>query len=190
MSRKAVIRFMALLLVVALVSSCFVSRTFALYRTDNDITIKSGVVEWSFTLNEQDFTKLNDSFAFDLFDASDAGAQIIAPGTSGNFEFRLKNTSNVYSQVSVTFNVTHNGVPVKIYANEELLDDGSKIIITREDENPIGPDETITVPVSWSWNRSSETATDTTIQQADKSVTVIVTVMARMCKYESTFTAP
>ncbi len=187
MSKKAVVRVMALLLVVALVSVCFVSRTFAVYLTDNNINISTNVIEWSYDLNGENFTDLQ-TFTFNLFDVSSTvndyadlnSRNLIAPGTKGDFTITLKNTSNVKSQCSVKLTANTNGVPVVLkYDGNNVLSSGVETTVLSVAN--IAPGISNSTNITWEWDRSVYTGTDNS--HFGKTVTVTATVMARMDHY-------
>ena len=112
-------RILTLVLVLCMVSVCFLSGTVAKYTSTGTGTDTASVAKWSFKSEGTDIAT-TDTFTFDLFktvkdtagDEADVDKkvaddhQIIAPGTSGSFVIDLANESEVTAKFGVVFNVT------------------------------------------------------------------------------------
>ena len=121
-------RILTLVLVLCMVSVCFLSGTVAKYTSTGTGTDTASVAKWKFTVESADIAT-TDTWTFDLFntvnnlkvnpsddadndddvnDAADNDAdtpQIIAPGTTGSFVIDLVNESEVTAKFGIVFDV-------------------------------------------------------------------------------------
>lgn len=107
-------RILTLVLVLCMVSVCFLSGTVAKYTSTGTGTDTANVAKWKFTVEGTDIAT-TDEWTFDLFntikdsntssDETDVNANLIAPGTSGSFQIDLNNASDVTSKFGIAFSV-------------------------------------------------------------------------------------
>lgn len=106
----------AALLVAVAVTSYSVSGTYAKYTSTYTNSDSARVAKWAFTVNDKSMT--SEVFTFDLFKTildSDVNAtetdvaegKIIAPGTSGKFDIKLANDSEVNATYLIDYTVTN-----------------------------------------------------------------------------------
>lgn len=130
MRKNKTMRLAALLLVLTLITSCFVGGTFAKYTStaDNGTGDVVKVAKWEIIYkvgdNEVDIAE-NETISFDLFntilDTKDSNAEgdvsenLIAPGTKGSFALSVQNKSEVTAEYEITLAAAEaNGdIPIK-----------------------------------------------------------------------------
>ena len=97
---------------VALVSLTLVSSTWAKYTSTVEGTDSARVAKWNWTYNGGDLANTAEPLTFDLFNTikdtagaveEDVDANLIAPGTSGEFKLSFTNASEVNGMYSVIF---------------------------------------------------------------------------------------
>ena len=122
-------RILTLVLVLCMVSVCFLSGTVAKYTSTGTGTDTASVAKWKFTVEGTDIAT-TDEWTFDLFntvanqlpvgsnpivddtnvnnaaDSNAATSQIIAPGTVGFFVIDLENASEVNAKYGISFTYT------------------------------------------------------------------------------------
>ncbi len=169
MGKNALFRIAAALLVITLITSCFVSRTFAIYSSSVTKNVSANIDKWMFTVNDKDISK--ETFTFSLFDESAAGKDVIAPGTSGDFELVLNNVSDIPANYNVSFDIQNNGVPI-----EFSLDNGSYLDNIAEQSGVLAAlNGTRTIKIDWKWERGNAPTSNTLY---GKQVSVTATVVA------------
>lgn len=132
MKKTKLMRAALLLLVLTLITSCFVGGTFAKYTTSASSNDSARVAKWGFTANEKSIV-LTDLFKT-AYDKNVLGqADVIAPGTtnSASFKFEYNTTNNgaTAPEVAYTFKVSTEGSEIakEIEDNTNIqwkLDDG------------------------------------------------------------------
>ena len=117
--KNVLMRSAGLLLVLVLVTSCFVGSTFAKYTTAADATESARVAKFGVTLNanagemfSKTYTKTDNSFTLsENTVVSSDESKLVAPGTSGKMaEFGMTGTPEVAVRVSYevkTFDLTN-----------------------------------------------------------------------------------
>lgn len=124
MKKNIAMRVASLVLMCTIVTSCFVSSTFAKYTSSIDATGTATVAKWDLSVNGTDVIGTETKPTFDLFatindtkggaDETDVADKKIAPGTQGSFNFKIKNTSEVSMSYTVTCTMTNsNSIPIK-----------------------------------------------------------------------------
>ncbi len=169
-------KIIVFVLMLTMIATIFVSDTYSRFTTTASGSDTVVVAKWSFEVNGEEIAVTGDAktIEFGLFDTiydsdgeneeTDVAEGYIAPGTSGNFEFVLQNTSEVKTQYGVEFEVTNeNDIPIEYsldgiewsnelnnidYSNKTVLDIGSN---------------TKTIKVYWRWAFEGETDSDTLI---------------------------
>ena len=117
MRKNTTMRISALLLVLALVTSCFVGGTFAKYTTSANDTVSARVANWGF--ESTNAIVLDDLFSATYKDPADQKVTVssaddkllIAPGTGGNvaFQFKYDKTAGNAPEVAYNFTVDTDG---------------------------------------------------------------------------------
>lgn len=108
MKKTKFMRAALLLLVLTLITSCFVGGTFAKYTTKAEGTDTARVATWGF--NDTGSVTLNDLFKT-AYDKNVTGkADVIAPGTTNSAEFAFKfSGQEAAPEVAYTFEVSTTG---------------------------------------------------------------------------------
>lgn len=110
MKKNRTMRAAALLLVLTLMTSCFVGGTFAKYTSTATGTGNATVAKWSVKVGTTDIATTT-PFTFDLFTTTNefgGGAEDhvtagkIAPGTQGSFDLVVENFSEVTAKYTIT----------------------------------------------------------------------------------------
>ena len=181
MKKNRTMRVAVLMLALTLLTCCFVGSTFAKYTsnaTGNDL---GTVAKWSFTVEGTDIATVNE-FEMDLFALPDANVKQengrIAPGTTGNIELNLANTSEVKAEYTIDFTCTKS-TDAATLPIEFKLDDGE----WKSDINDLDITEaqaiamesgTASVTLYWRWAFNGDDAVDTALgvaAAAGKTVT-------------------
>ena len=172
-------KIVVFVLMLTMIATIFVSDTYSRFTTTASGSDSVVVAKWAFEVNGEDIAVKGDSttIEFGLFDTiydsdgeneeTDVAEGLIAPGTSGSFEFALQNTSEVTAQYGIDFEVTNtNNIPIEysldgIEWNDELknIDYSNKTVLE------IGSN-TKTVKVQWRWAFEGDIAADTLIGNA------------------------
>ena len=107
MKKTKLMRAALLLLVLTLVTSCFVGGTFAKYTTSATGSDTARVAKWGFTANNSSVV-LTDLFKVAYDQNVQGKADVIAPGTtnSANFKFEYNTTNNGATAPEVAYNFT------------------------------------------------------------------------------------
>ena len=107
MKKNRAMRLAALMLVLVMMTSCFVGGTFAKYTTSADVEDEARVAYWGFTQK--------DDITFNLFESNDEGvlnngSGLLAPGSEGSakikFVYTDYGTTATAPEVDYTFNIT------------------------------------------------------------------------------------
>ena len=203
MKKNKLTRLAILVLALAIGSMMIVSGTYAKYTSSATGTSTATVAKWSFELNGEEIASTTpQSITLDLFDTildtlddndeEDVVDGKIAPGTYGEFQVTVENTSEVTAAYTLTATVTNDAnVPI-----EFSTDNGSTWVTSLSSLNTaqattleVG-DPATTATVQWRWafegadsSNFSSTQTDTTdttigIAGTAPTVTVTLTVTA------------
>ncbi|MBR6689454.1 MAG: SGNH/GDSL hydrolase family protein [Clostridia bacterium] len=180
------LRVINVVLLITMVATILVSGTYAKFTSRASGTSAVVVANWSFMVGEQDITVLGseDEIEFDLFttatikdsdgsDEEDVAEGLIAPGTSGKFEFVLSNTSDVVTEYKIQLSAENeNNIPIEFsYTGEEgsWTKDLNNLIET----NILNINGTKNVVVQWRWPFDGEA--DTALGTATETPTITVT---------------
>lgn len=158
-TRKGILLMLVLMLFV--VGTYLVTGTYAKYTTEVTGTSETTIAGWAWEINEEALTKDSTTYELNLFETikdsnttdseANVKAGLIAPGTSGQFEIKVKNNSEVDATYAYNFNVT-NGLG----ANIQWSDNNSEWTDNIADLNvsasllKIGS-ETATKTIYWKW---------------------------------------
>ena len=195
-NKSNLLKFTNVVLLITMIAIILVAGTFAKYTSTASGTSATVVANWSFNVNDKNITAEN-TFEFNLFDTAnikdsdgsaetDVAAGLIAPGTSGAFEFALENTSDVTAQYEIDFNVINeNKIPIEyttdgINWSKEL----TGIVAKSDTILPIGSGEK-TITVQWRWNFGENDTVDTKLAIIENAPTITVqaTITATQINY-------
>ena len=123
MKKSAImIRVMAVLSVVMMFTMCFVGGTFAKYTSTVNGDDTPRVALWQFNFGDDD-TQIGQELTVDLFDYTDENVdvdglrgneKVIAPGTTGSFELKLQNVSEVNAKYTIVLSEANTrNIPVQ-----------------------------------------------------------------------------
>lgn len=198
MKKNKMMRLASLLLVAVLLTTSIIGGTFAKYVSEATVSDSAIVADWAFEVNDTDITETK-NLVVDLFgtvsddttltgdDANVANAAsganaIIAPGTGGSFQLKVKNTSQVAANYALDFTVDEDGVPLWFKVdNGEWTDDLADVAASNDTTLAIGS-EAKTITVYWQWKFEGGTGaaqtdeTDTTLGTADTKAAPTVQV--------------
>lgn len=196
MKKNVMMRVASILLVAVLLTTCAISGTFAKYVATTTGTDSARVAEWNMQING---TSFNDAtFTFNLFntikdsnltadetDIVPADGQIIAPGTSGNFDLVISNASEVTAKFWFAFtSVETSDIPIEyqIVPEGDVLNDANWTDDVTDLDKAYAAAQTIAVAgqttfkVYWRWVFNGNDAYDTSLG-VNGNATVTVTVV-------------
>lgn len=203
MKKNCAMRLAALMLVLVMMTSCFVGGTFAKYTSDADVKATASVAKWSIdvegteianatkqTVNVDLFTTLYEEDGQNT-ETDVAGTSLIAPGTGGSFDLDVKNLSEVNAKYDIAFTIENtSSIPL-----EFSTDGGTTWSFAIADVNVSGKEinmgatDATTTTVMWRWafndvpNYKSD-ATDTALGIAAQTAAPTVTVTATITAYQ------
>lgn len=127
MKKSKTMRAASFLLVLTLMTSCFVGSTFAKYTSTATGSDTARVAKWSIEVNDiQIAVDSSPTVTFDLFETTiDSNVKegtsteaIIAPGTSGQFALIVENLSEVNAQYTIALTEANTGnIPLQYSVN-------------------------------------------------------------------------
>ena len=177
---------------VALVSLSLVSGTWAKYTSSVSGSDSARVAKWEFTLNTVDVTNsavaTPQNVTFDLFktikdtdgsaetDLSATDGSIIAPGTQGEFDLVIKNTSEVNAEYSIDYTITNeDSIPVQFSVDGGSTWSSSLADVAEVDIAHTSGTETI--KVQWKWAFDGNDNVDTLLGlDGDAQISVAVKI--------------
>jgi len=171
------VKFTTLVLLITIVAVALVSGTYAKYTSSASGEDTATVAKWSILLNEDEeiATKEDATVTFDLFNTvkdsngTDTegdvttvdGKTLIAPGTSGKFDLKIKNASEVTAQYAVSFVESQNSIPLKYRVNGGEWKDTLDEVVAGNDTKLVVGSAEATVTVEWQWAFDGDDTTDT-----------------------------
>lgn len=206
-NKKGIIALAAFAVIATLASTALVSGTLAKYTGTMTGTGTAKVAKFDFEVNDKKFAnddQSQESFTFSLYDSlsgypsyftTDNATELIAPGTKGQFEINVKNTSEVPVNSYLDFTVSGAEVPLNfkynnatILLNEDRTYTRDKNATTNATPVGIGASQTITVSWEWPWTSDNNNAdeTDTTLGYAAEDITINATVTVNQVKPPTT----
>ena len=185
---------MAILLLVIMVALILVSGTYAKYTSTASGSDTATVAKWSFKVNGTEIavTGSAPSVTFDLFNTikdtdesteTDVTTGLIAPGTQGAFDLKLKNESQVTAQYAIDYTVTRSDTTLPILFSVDggntWTSDLADVEASDATKLAIGSAEKI-ITVQWKWEfNSGDDSVDTKLgvagQVTDGAPTIKVT---------------
>jgi len=186
-------------LLITVIAMILVAGTYAKYSSEASGTGATVIAKWSFMANGKDITTLenNEEIKFELFNTiydsngtdkeTDVEDGLIAPGTSGSFEFVLQNTSDVTAQYSISFEEEdENDIPIQYSLNgNDWYSEISGINIKKSDDTilAIGSGEK-SVTIMWKWSFDGDNDKDTQLGTLeDATIKIKATVSATQINY-------
>ena len=165
MKKNKVMRFASCLLVLAIMTTCAISATFAKYTTTARGSSAATVARWSFTVNGQQIVTANPSINFNLFTTvndtkdstptkeSDVADGKIAPGTCGSFELKLANNSEVNALYSIQLSeLNPSNIPLQYSVDGKTWSDSvAELSMTELTNQAINMNGNDTQIVYWRW---------------------------------------
>ena len=105
------VKFTMFVLLITIVAIVLVVGTYAKYTSDASGSSTATVAKWQIKANGTDITVDDATIAFNLFETindtantaqeTDVKAGLIAPGTAGSFNLKVKNESEVTAKYSI-----------------------------------------------------------------------------------------
>ena len=186
-------------ILVAVVITCAVmSETLAKYQSTYISVDYAAAAAWTFEVQDAEITKVN-TFTVDVFNSSriydengiaveneaknsrtinDATVPLIAPGTSGSFDLKLENLSDVPVLCTITVDESFaSGINFnyKFAAGDSFSATNTKQFVMSHNEVTDPP---LTIYWQWPFN-DGETANDNLVKDGTTPCTVTVTVSAK-----------
>lgn len=207
MKKNKILRMASGLLVLAMITTCVISGTFAKYTSTASGKDEAAVAKWSIEVNDSEIAVTGDAktVSFGLFDTindtgntskeEDVKTTLIAPGTSGSFELNLENLSEVNAKYTITLSETNNNnIPLQYSLDGSTWKDSIDALNESLKEKDIvmgtGTAEHI---VYWRWVYEGTTSgahedqtdsTDTTLGVAAQTTAGTVTISASITAWQ------
>lgn len=181
-------KIVALLLCMALAITSIAGAALAKYTTNVSANDTASVAKWHFEVNDVNMTPADGEaeMTFDLFNTimdtdgasaeTDVKTDLIAPGTSGKFDVKIENLSEVNAVYSLDYSIENtSNVPLQFSLDgadwkSDINDlDVSDVAIAMES----GSD---TVTVQWKWAFDGDDAADTALGIAAQTAAPTVKV--------------
>lgn len=182
-NKKNLLKFTNIVLFITMIAIILVSGTYAKYTSTASGTSATVVANWSFNVNDKNIAK--ETFEFNLFDTAnikdsdgseedDVAEGLIAPGTSGAFEFALQNTSDVTAEYEIELSVDNTDIPLEFsFTGEDDSWTTNLADLVAKDTMGIGSTKNVTM--QWRWPFGDNTVTDTTLGGKTVKVTAQIT---------------
>lgn len=177
---KKNIKMLALVAFILVAGALVLTKTYSRYTSSSTGTSNAvRVAKWSIELNDVTIED-NATFTFNLFntindsdgkteaDVSSADTDVvIAPGTSGSFDIKLENLSEVSAKYGIDFSVTNSSnIPVEFSTDGSTWKSGiDDLDIAADDTNTKLAAKTgsVTKTVYWRWSIDGNNSTDTAL---------------------------
>ena len=155
-------RIIAFLLTMCMATACFLSGTVAKYESSADGTGKGDIAKWAFEVNDASITGNSATFDFVLSNTIKEADGVanetdssnkIAPGTSGTFTIKLKNTSEVSARYTISFaDVVTGGaeIPLTYTVNDGTNNLAESTGVFASATN-LAAGDSVTLTVTWVW---------------------------------------
>lgn len=160
---NSLVKFTIFVLLITIVAVCLVSGTYAKYTSTVTGEAEAVVAKWTIEVNDNEITTDEDGkVTFNLFSTindtdgatveTDVKTGLIAPGTSGNFAFKIDNLSEVNAEYTIELGIDNpSSVPLQFSTDggQTWKDIITEVNITKQ---PIAMETgTKTVNVQWRW---------------------------------------
>lgn len=185
-SKNRLSKLIAFLVLLAVIAMIFVANTYSKYATNASGSDSVVVAKWSFEVNGEEIAVAGDAktIAFNLFDTiydsdgeneeTDVADGVIAPGTSGEFEFALQNTSEVTAQYDIKLTVDNKNIPLEFsFDGETWTSDLTNLVAKNNLEIGASKNE----KVMWRWAFGADTATDISLSEQTVNVSATINVI-------------
>lgn len=194
------VKFTMFVLLITIVAIVLVSGTYAKYTSEVSGASTATVAKWSITVNGDELATENSTVTFDLFetindtgntaDETDVADGLIAPGTAGSFNLKVKNESEVTAKYAISFVVSESDIPLEFSTDNGTTWTDS---ITAPAEKTLAvkaAEDTITVQWRWAFNGSDSTNYKTTQNDVtDTTLGIAAQTTAPTVKVTTTLTA-
>ena len=179
MKKNRLMRLACLLIVLTLMTSCFVGGTFAKYTSSSVAKDTVTVAKWDVELDDAAFT---DTTTFDFTETwtdsngsaeTDVVSKKLAPGTKGSFDLKVTNSSEVNAQFKIDFDFSKlDGLPLTYTykVGDTTYTDAEFVAIAMNES------KTVTVTWEWPFERTDKDAEDTALGEAAASFDVTATI--------------
>ena len=198
MKKSKTMRAASFLLVLTLMTSCFVGSTFAKYTSTASGSDTVTVAKWSIEVNDTQIavTGAPETVPFDLFDTindtgntadeTDVKDNLIAPGTAGSFALTVKNLSEVNAIYTIQLAENNdNAIPLQYSVNgTDWTDSIAELTMTELTNQNISMETgSATKTVYWKWgfnggHAGQTDAYDTALGIAARTSAPTVTITA------------
>ena len=189
MKKNKTMRLASVLLILTLLTTSVISGTFAKYTSTVSGKDTATVAKWSFTQNGTELIVAGtpETVAFNLFDTivdtatgaadEEVAANLIAPGTKGQFKIAITNSSEVDATFSVALAENVNNIPLQFSLDgSNWKNNIADLPISGTLEIGSGLSET----VYWQWifngNDGVDTAAGIAAQTSDNEVEITATI--------------
>ena len=163
-----------------------VSGTYAKYTSTFEGSDSARVAKWAFQINDKD-PEADNSFTFNLFEtindtdgttaetdvAKGTDENIIAPGTSGSFNIKLANNSEVNAQYSISYTVVNtDNIPVEFSVDNvtTLTSNIADLNVADTAINMNNASDEVTVQWRWVYERGDDDTAKGTNNAADTAL--------------------
>jgi hypothetical protein len=205
MKKNKTLRMASGLLVLAMITTCVISGTFAKYTSTASGSDEATVAKWSIKVNDTEIAVTGDAktVSFGLFDTindtgntaeeDDVKKTLIAPGTSGSFKLNLENLSEVNAKYTITLSETNDSnIPLQYSLDGNSWADSFDALNESLKEKDIGMETSAAEHiVYWRWvyegttsgahenqTDSTDTALGVTAQTTAGTVTISASITA------------
>lgn len=194
---NSLVKFTTFVLLITIIAVALVSGTYAKYTSTATGSDTATVAKWSIIVGEGEKEvdiASNKTVTFNLFNTltnesnvAKTDGTLIAPGTTGSFDLKINNASQVTAEYAISFKVEDNnaGIPLEFKVGDGNWTKGS---IPAVDTTKLEMNKDNTVTVSWRWVYEVESDDANVIADADTadtklgvstpSITVTATITA------------
>ena len=185
-------KIVALVLCLALGVTCIAGGALAKYTTSVSANDTASVAKWHFEVNDVNMSPTDGSaqMTFDLFNTimdtdgssaeTDVKTDLIAPGTSGKFDVKIENLSEVNAVYALDYSIENtSNVPLKFSLDgADWKDDINDLDVSEQAIAMENGSETVTVHWKWDFNGDDSADTALGIAAQNAAPTVKVTCAA------------
>ena len=192
--KNLMMRIASVLLIAVVLTTSVIGGTLAKYTSTATVTASKAVAKWSIQLEGQEMTVPGPAISIDLSETfkeydgvteeTHVANTLLAPGTSGSFDFTIMNTSEVTATYSIALeeaianrpiSVSEESFPIEYSTNKTHW---STDITTVPTSGTLAINETATVTVYWRWAFEGSDVIDTALGVAAQTPAPTVTVTA------------
>ena len=194
MKTNKIMRLASGLLVVAMMTTCAISGTFAKYISTTSGNDGATVAKWSFKVNGEEIAVTGNAktVGFDLFktikdteesvNESNVKSTLIAPGTSGSFALKVVNLSEVSAVYTIKLEASESKIPLEYSVDGKNWDKSIGNLDGLSGQSIImGGNDTKTVYWRWVYEAEADgvdTALGVAAQKTADTVTITATITA------------